>query len=368
MAVINFIWDEVSDNVLLETDDSDTVTAAYVNRPEQFGELLSQDRSGAKSFFHYDGESSTSALTDENEDITDTFIYTAYGEEVARTGTTTNPFGYKGAVGYYTDESTSDIYVRNRTYEPTIGRWLSKDRAEFIDGTSLYQAYFVPNSSDPSGMLKVIPRAPICVGCGLAGVKWDITVNLRARENLVIQRICFTQTVTECVKDGFGCCQQIMPPKTCHVCYFEQLLDVSADGSTSTIDKWLIPKYVRSFAGQGCGIVGSAIVFSDVRTFDSTAITLPKGQNWFEEDWHMGEGHVDCGANFRDIIATDYFVPVSGTRAPKWWNRHNSRAISWLFHVWDCCDGTNSSFMLYGTTLPKALHYKTCSDDPDPRW
>jgi hypothetical protein len=55
MAVINFIWDEVSDNVLLETDDNDAVTTAHVNRPEQFGELLSQDRSGAKSFFHYDG-------------------------------------------------------------------------------------------------------------------------------------------------------------------------------------------------------------------------------------------------------------------------------------------------------------------------
>jgi RHS repeat-associated protein len=152
MAVTNFIWDEVSDNVLLETDDNDAVTTAYVNRPEQFGELLSQDRSGAKSFFHYDGESSTSALTDENEDITDTFIYTAYGEEVARAGTTTNPFGYKGAVGYYTNAETSDIYVRARTYAPAIGCWLSKDPAGFIDGPNLYRAYFVPNGIDPLGL------------------------------------------------------------------------------------------------------------------------------------------------------------------------------------------------------------------------
>jgi RHS repeat-associated protein len=151
MPTTNFIWDELSDNVLLESDDSDAVTAAYVNRPEQFGELLSQDRSGAKTFFHFDGESTTSALTDANENITDTFIFTAYGEEVARTGTTTNPFGYKGAVGYYTDESTSDIYVRNRTYEPTIGSWLSTDPLGFVDGTSLYRAYFVPNETDPSG-------------------------------------------------------------------------------------------------------------------------------------------------------------------------------------------------------------------------
>jgi RHS repeat-associated protein len=97
-------------------------------------------------------------LTDENEDITDTFIYTAYGEEVARTGTTTNPFGYKGAVGYYTDESTSDIYVRNRTYEPTIGRWLSTDPLGFVDGTSLYRAYFVPRVVDPLGLSECRPK------------------------------------------------------------------------------------------------------------------------------------------------------------------------------------------------------------------
>jgi RHS repeat-associated protein len=155
MAITNFIWDELSDNVLLETDENNTLTARYTNRPEQFGKLISQyrieDETLVRSFYHYDGEYSTSALTDENEDITDTFTYTAYGEEVARTGTTTNPFGYKGAVGYYTNESTNEIYVRNRTYEPQIGRWLSTDPLGFIDGTSLYRAYFVPYRLDWSG-------------------------------------------------------------------------------------------------------------------------------------------------------------------------------------------------------------------------
>ena len=42
MGVKKFIWDELSDNVLLETDENDVVTASYLNRPEPFGELLSQ--------------------------------------------------------------------------------------------------------------------------------------------------------------------------------------------------------------------------------------------------------------------------------------------------------------------------------------
>ena len=155
MPTTNFIWDELSDNVLLETDETDALTAHYTNRPEQFGKLISQyrieDEKVVESYYHYDGENSTRDLSDANENVTDTFTYTAYGEEVARTGTTTNPFGYKGAVGYYTNAETSDIYVRARTYEPALGCWLSADPLGFIDGPNLYRAYFVPNGIDPSG-------------------------------------------------------------------------------------------------------------------------------------------------------------------------------------------------------------------------
>ena len=70
------------------------------------------------------------------------------------------PFGYKGAVGYYTDSDTENIYVRARTYQPIIGRWLSMDPLEFVDGTSLYRAYFVPTQTDPRGMDIYIYRSP----------------------------------------------------------------------------------------------------------------------------------------------------------------------------------------------------------------
>ena len=128
----------------LETDETDTVTVRYSHRPERFGELISQERAGDTSYYHYDGNHSTCNLTDKDQTVTDTVFYTAYGEEVSHTGSTTNPFGYKGAVGYYTNTSTNDIYVRNRSYQPQIGRWLSKDPLGFVDGTSLYRAYFVP--------------------------------------------------------------------------------------------------------------------------------------------------------------------------------------------------------------------------------
>jgi len=154
MAVTNYIWDELSDNLLMETDENNVPTAVYTHWPERFGELISQERSGVTSYFHYDGAHSTRFLTDDNENITDTYIFSAFGELVARTGTTTNPFGYKGAVGYYTNPATNDIYVRARSYQPVTGRWLSMDPLGFVDGPNLYRAYFVPGGVDPSGQME----------------------------------------------------------------------------------------------------------------------------------------------------------------------------------------------------------------------
>ena len=151
MAVTNFIWDELSDNVLYETDENNAVTASYLHRPERFGELISQKSGSSVSYYHYDGQHSTRKLTGDTQNITDTYIFDGFGNEVFQSGSTTNPFKYKGAVGYYTNSATNDIYVRARTYQPATGRWLSMDPMGFVDGPNLYRAFFVPNGIDYSG-------------------------------------------------------------------------------------------------------------------------------------------------------------------------------------------------------------------------
>ena len=149
---IQFDWDTLHDNVLLETDGTDKIVAKYTNLPQAFGEPLSQERDSGPSYFHFDGNASTRQLTNASQVVTDVSIFTGYGEEVHRTGTIINPFGYKGAVGYYTNPQTGDIYVRARTYQPSLGIWLSMDPLGFVDGSSLYRAYFVPTVIDPNGM------------------------------------------------------------------------------------------------------------------------------------------------------------------------------------------------------------------------
>ena len=150
MATTYYTWDRYSDNVLMESDENGVTTAEYTNEPGQYGKLVSQHRDGATSYHHYDGQGSTRQLTDETGSVTDTATYTAFGETVAKTGSTTNPFGYKGAVGYYANPETEDIYVRARTYMPAIARWMSVDPLGFVDGLNLF-AYV--KSVDPLGVV-----------------------------------------------------------------------------------------------------------------------------------------------------------------------------------------------------------------------
>lgn len=157
MTVVHYIWDELNDNVMMEKDENGNVLAQYQNTPGLYGRPVSQTRDGDKSYFHYDGLGNVSAITDENQNITDTFEYKAFGELVERTGVTETPYQYKGAFGYQTDSASESVYVRRRTYESKTGRWLSPDPAMFYDSSNLYE--YAGNSPlrfvDPSGLARV---------------------------------------------------------------------------------------------------------------------------------------------------------------------------------------------------------------------
>ena len=127
MPVTNYLWDDDSDNVLMEYDENGVTLAENTHEPGEFGELISQRRNGATSYYHCDAQGSTRSLTDEAGNITDTYDYSGFGETIAKTGTTTNPYRYVGAFGYYFDEETEDYYVRERPYKPIVGRWMSRN-------------------------------------------------------------------------------------------------------------------------------------------------------------------------------------------------------------------------------------------------
>ena len=150
-----FLWDDDTDTVVMEKDETGTITAEYTHAPTQHGYLLSQHREGQTSHFHYDGNGNTRALTDDTQAVTDQYAFTAFGDEVATSGITKNRHRFGGRYGYQHNTLTGDLYVRERIYEPTKGRWLSKDPLRMSKELSpyLYAGNTPTMRVDPSGLI-----------------------------------------------------------------------------------------------------------------------------------------------------------------------------------------------------------------------
>jgi RHS repeat-associated protein len=127
VAKTYLFWDPLSDNILQERDETGAVTAEYTTEPGLYGNVISQNRGGVESQFHYDAQGSTLAVTDDNQNVTDTRAYSAFGETTESTGTTEVPFQYIGQKGYYRDSLTGQYLVRRRPYEAVRARWISQD-------------------------------------------------------------------------------------------------------------------------------------------------------------------------------------------------------------------------------------------------
>ena len=78
MPKTTYMWDELSDNVAAEFEDG-LLSVAYTHAPGLYGNLLSQNRNGVTSYYHYDGRGDTVALTDDTGNVTDTKEYDAWG-------------------------------------------------------------------------------------------------------------------------------------------------------------------------------------------------------------------------------------------------------------------------------------------------
>lgn len=83
----------VLSQVLMETDAAGTPQARYVYG---LGLIGREDAAGNYQTYHYDMRGSTTALTSEQGQVTDTYTYDTYGERLSHEGTSTQPFQYNG--------------------------------------------------------------------------------------------------------------------------------------------------------------------------------------------------------------------------------------------------------------------------------
>ena len=152
--------------VIAETDGSGSLVASYV-----FGQdRISMTRGAGTKTYVADGQGSIRQLTNGAGTITDTYDYTAFGEDLARTGTTVNTFRY---VGESFDPNNGFYYNRARWYDPQHGTFTSVDPYEGDPQASVsLHRYLYGNASpikysDPSGEFGLAEVATIGAVVGI---------------------------------------------------------------------------------------------------------------------------------------------------------------------------------------------------------
>jgi len=168
---------------VLEERANDVLNASYV-----YGlDLISQSRGNDDSFYLVDGLGSTRGLTDVNEVVTDSYSYDAFWNLIASTGNIENDYLFAGE---QYDADLSQYYLRQRYYNPSLGRFT---RADSYEGRRrnpmsrhdyLYGNANPVNYIDPSGLnatLMDFTVMDIIIGAlaAIAEVSWVVpTVKL----------------------------------------------------------------------------------------------------------------------------------------------------------------------------------------------
>ena len=140
----------VLSQVLAELDS----TGALITYYTRGAEIISLSRPGEKHYYLHDGHGSVRALSDADGQVTDTYLYDAFGNLLTKTGTTANDFLYTGE---QFDANTGFYYLRARYMNPSMGTFTSPDAyaGTIFDPVSLHK-YLYANANpvmnrDPSG-------------------------------------------------------------------------------------------------------------------------------------------------------------------------------------------------------------------------
>lgn len=153
---INHIWDG-NKQIVVDMDDSDWYSAEVYVRGTNLLAKFSKQSGNVKTDYQYytqNAHGDVVNLTDSTGAITKSYKYDAFGVEQNIDDSDSNAFRY---CGEYYDSESGTIYLRARYYDPTIGRFISRDSVtgENTDPLSLNLYTYCENNPiygvDPSG-------------------------------------------------------------------------------------------------------------------------------------------------------------------------------------------------------------------------
>jgi len=157
LGTTNYLYDQV--DLLEELDNAGNVLARY-NHGVGYDQPLSMLRGSTASYYQSDVLSTITSLSNATGALANTYIFDAFGNQTASTGSITNPFRFTGREF---DSETGIYNYRNRYYDSNSGRFISEDPIRFWGGIDFY-AYTLNNPVnwiDPFGLEVQECRRPV---------------------------------------------------------------------------------------------------------------------------------------------------------------------------------------------------------------
>ena len=106
-------------------------------------------------YYHSDRQFNVRGLSDNNGNVKELYAYTTYGKQEVLSSSTSSNNNY-GYTGRYLDNETGLWYFRARYFSDEMGRFISRDPLEYVDGMSMYGGYFAQRQGlDPRGTIWV---------------------------------------------------------------------------------------------------------------------------------------------------------------------------------------------------------------------
>jgi RHS repeat-associated protein len=152
------------------------IFGTYLDEPLALIAVDTSETIFIKNYYHQNRLYNVAAMTDSSGNVVERYTFSAYGLPLILTGAGTdgtwgtgddvfstnpsasaigNPYLY---TGQRWDPETENHYYKNRYQRPTLGRFISRDPLEYVDGMNCYQ-YVMGNpmgAVDPLGTIVVV--------------------------------------------------------------------------------------------------------------------------------------------------------------------------------------------------------------------
>jgi RHS repeat-associated protein len=155
--------------LLMETDGAGNPTNHYIDGQVVF------DSAGNEQYNLVDGIGSVIAITNAVGDIIARYDYDAFGNIKSQTGSASHSLKFTGEQN---DPESGLVYLRARYYDPSIGRFVTKDSYMGQGTTPLSQNRYIYVSNNPLKYVDPTGYAQECVGGICSGEKgyWDLFI------------------------------------------------------------------------------------------------------------------------------------------------------------------------------------------------